>query len=66
MASLYFVCKGPVINYWWGVGGAKIGKSRVQKRGGLGGGGPFGEPPNFIKREKNVLCVYANGAHFST
>ena len=56
-----------MINYWWGVGGANIGKSRIQNRGGLGGGGgPFGEPPNFIKRKKNVSCVCANGPHFST
>ena len=26
----------------------------------------LGEPPNFIKREKNGARVRSNGAHFST
>ena len=30
------------------------------------GGVPFGGPPNFIKREKNVVRVHANTPRFST
>ena len=35
-------------------------------RGGSRGGGPFGGPPNFIKREKNVAHVCAKTLHFRT
>ena len=41
------------------------GGSRGGGGGGSGGSGPFGGPPNFIKREKTSR-VYTRTLHFST
>ena len=34
--------------------------------GGGGPGGPFGGPPNFIKRKKNDARVHVKTTHYST
>ena len=45
-------------------------QGRIQGWGGGGGvvswGCPFGGPPNFIKKEKDIAHAHANGLHFST